>query len=255
MTAIHCTNVEWPPPPRAQRLKQFNLAWKSQSRLKLSILKTNGGWKRIIGGGGPKPFLGRGFMVCFPRPWVFHPPLFFSEKRPQNRTFADHGFGESSPPPPSSMAAIVPASSGPFAWRNCIGNGPGKDHIQSFQWAFVRRGRGPFLSSLTCQFWTHGDWIHSSGDEPKAQNWFPPRSFWSRVLDAEHSLDFYPYRRASRFVAFQTKVAHLCFCLVRVKMPLLTWKVFNDQNSTLIQPPPPFLMCVIFFEGGQWPSC
>ena len=27
------------------------------------------------------------------------------------------------------------------------------------------------------------------------------------------------YRRASRFVVFQTKVAHLCFCLVRIKMP------------------------------------
>ena len=24
--------------------------------------------------GGTKPFLGRGFMVCFPLPWVFHPP-------------------------------------------------------------------------------------------------------------------------------------------------------------------------------------
>ena len=30
--------------------------------------KTNGGGKRIIGGGGQKPFLGRGFMVCFPLP-------------------------------------------------------------------------------------------------------------------------------------------------------------------------------------------
>ena len=30
--------------------------------------KTNGGAKRIIGGGGPKPFFGRGFMVCFPLP-------------------------------------------------------------------------------------------------------------------------------------------------------------------------------------------
>ena len=27
--------------------------------------------------GGPKPFLGRGFMVCFPLPWVFFPPLVF----------------------------------------------------------------------------------------------------------------------------------------------------------------------------------
>ena len=34
--------------------------------------KTNGEWgKRIIGRG----VLGRGFMVCFPLPWVFHPPF------------------------------------------------------------------------------------------------------------------------------------------------------------------------------------
>ena len=31
-------------------------------------------------GGGPEPFLGRGFMVCFPLPWVFHPLLFFSDE-------------------------------------------------------------------------------------------------------------------------------------------------------------------------------
>ena len=30
--------------------------------------KTNKRGKRIIGGGGPKQFLGRGFMVCFPLP-------------------------------------------------------------------------------------------------------------------------------------------------------------------------------------------
>ena len=29
--------------------------------------------------GGPKPFLGEGFMVCFPLSWVFHPPLPLSE--------------------------------------------------------------------------------------------------------------------------------------------------------------------------------
>ena len=29
------------------------------------------------------------------------------------------------------------------------------------------------------------------------------------------------YMRVSRFVVFQTKVGHLCFCLVRIKMPLL----------------------------------
>ena len=39
------------------------------------------GGKRIIGGGGvSKTVFGlRGFMVCFPLPWVFHPTLFFSD--------------------------------------------------------------------------------------------------------------------------------------------------------------------------------
>ena len=53
-------------------------------------------------------------------------------------------------------------------------------------------------------------------------------SFRSRsdlVLDADHALDFcYPvafYKRVSR-LALQAKVAHLCFCLVRIKMLLLT---------------------------------
>ena len=58
------------------------------------------------------------------------------------------------------------------------------------------------------------------------------------VLDADRSLDFLEpkkpkemlvvcylaislYRRASRFVAFQTKVAHYCFCLLRINMPFL----------------------------------
>ena len=45
------------------------------------------------------------------------------------------------------------------------------------------------------------------------------------VLDADHVLDLLSYlvlQRVSRFVVFQTKVAHLCFCLVRIKMRLLT---------------------------------
>ena len=54
-------------------------------------------------------------------------------------------------------------------------------------------------------------------------------SFRSRsnlALDADNALDFSPisfYRRVSRFVAFQTKVEHLCFCLVRTKVPLLIY--------------------------------
>ena len=41
--------------------------------------KTKGGGKTYHRWGGPTPFLGRGFMVCFPLPRVFHPPLFFSD--------------------------------------------------------------------------------------------------------------------------------------------------------------------------------
>ena len=37
-----------------------------------------GGGKSYHKWGGPKPFLGRGFMVCFPLPWV-PPPCFSSE--------------------------------------------------------------------------------------------------------------------------------------------------------------------------------
>ena len=66
-------------------------------------------------------------------------------------------------------------------------------------------------------------------------------SFRSRsdlVLDADHSLDFfYPIsfcRRASRFVAFQTKVAHLCSCLVRLEMPLLILLETERTEETII---------------------
>ena len=55
-------------------------------------------------------------------------------------------------------------------------------------------------------------------------------SFRSRsdlVLDADHALEFLEpisfYKCASRFVVFQTKMAHFSFCLVRIKMSLLTW--------------------------------
>ena len=51
-------------------------------------------------------------------------------------------------------------------------------------------------------------------------------SFRSRS-GADHPLEFLAwclsvlfYRRASRFIEFQTKVAHTCFCFVRIKMPL-----------------------------------
>ena len=54
------------------------------------------------------------------------------------------------------------------------------------------------------------------------------RSRYDLVLDADHCLDFLGlaipvsfYRRVSRFVEFQTKMAHFWFCLVRIKMPLL----------------------------------
>ena len=43
--------------------------------------KTNGGGKRIIGGGGPKTVFGEGFYGMFSPPLSFPPPLFFSENR------------------------------------------------------------------------------------------------------------------------------------------------------------------------------
>ena len=48
--------------------------------------------------------------------------------------------------------------------------------------------------------------------------------FKTRVF--AHLRTFHPmsfYRRASRFVVFQTKVEHSCFCLVRKQMPLLIY--------------------------------
>ena len=56
-----------------------------------------------------------------------------------------------------------------------------------------------------------------------ANSYLVPISFWSRsgcwpCLEFVYPISF--YRRASRFVVFQTKVAHLCFCLVRIQMPL-----------------------------------
>ena len=54
-------------------------------------------------------------------------------------------------------------------------------------------------------------------------------SFRSRsdlVLGADHAFNFLSislFKRASRFRVFKTKVAPECFCLVRLKMPLLIW--------------------------------
>ena len=48
-------------------------------------------------------------------------------------------------------------------------------------------------------------------------------SFWMPTTPwISYPISF--YRRAPRFVVFQTKVAHLCFCLVRKKMSLLIWR-------------------------------
>ena len=51
---------------------------------------------------------------------------------------------------------------------------------------------------------------------------------------------FYPisfYRRASRFVVFQTKMAHLCFCLGRIKLPLLmsVFPLFSKDFLRVLQ--------------------
>ena len=52
------------------------------------------------------------------------------------------------------------------------------------------------------------------------------RSHSDLAVDADHTLGFlsYPVLQACiSFVAFQTKVAHLCFYIVRIKMPLLIY--------------------------------
>ena len=57
-----------------------------------------------------------------------------------------------------------------------------------------------------------------------ASSYLVPISFWSRsgcwpCLGFFYVISF--YRRISRFVVFQTKLARLCFCRVRIKLPLL----------------------------------
>ena len=51
----------------------------------------NGGQKPTIGGvGGAKPFLGRGFTVCFSFFCVFHPPLLLSDSVAERDKLAKH---------------------------------------------------------------------------------------------------------------------------------------------------------------------
>ena len=45
----------------------------------MTLREQRGGGESYHKWGGPKPFLGRGFMVCFPLPWVFPPPFVFSD--------------------------------------------------------------------------------------------------------------------------------------------------------------------------------
>ena len=57
-----------------------------------------------------------------------------------------------------------------------------------------------------------------------ANPYLVPISFWSRSGCWACLWFFYPnllFRRASCFIVFWTKVAPECFCLVRLKMPLL----------------------------------
>ena len=58
-----------------------------------------------------------------------------------------------------------------------------------------------------------------------ANSYLVPISFWSRSGCWPFLGIFYPisfYKRVSHFVVFQTKLAHLCFRIIRMKMPLLT---------------------------------
>ena len=70
-----------------------------------------------------------------------------------------------------------------------------------------------------------------------ADSYLVPISFWSRsgcwpclgIIILSDPISF--YRRVSRFVVFQAKMAHLCFCLVRIKMPLLTYRRHDQSRS------------------------
>ena len=44
------------------------------------------------------------------------------------------------------------------------------------------------------------------------------------------------YKRVSGFVVFQTKVAHLCFCLVRIQIPLLIMQEHSPITSQELGP-------------------
>ena len=75
------------------------------------------------------------------------------------------------------------------------------------------------------------------------------------VLDADHALDFYPisfYRRVSRFVVFQTKVAHLCFCHVRIKRRcshlLFSWPSPQTHRDAVA-----LRCCHVCGVSGRWP--
>ena len=65
-----------------------------------------------------------------------------------------------------------------------------------------------------------------------------PILFWMLTM----SWIMYPIsfcRRASRFVVFQTRGVHSCFCLVRIKIPLLTWlrgPLFPLQSHPFLLP-------------------
>ena len=67
-------------------------------------------------------------------------------------------------------------------------------------------------------------------------NWYlVPISFWMLTMPCI----FYPIsfcRRVSHLVVLQTKVAHLCFCLVRIQMPLLMWD--KPKVPTFLWVPP-----------------
>ena len=60
--------IECPFQNQFWRPQKVGFDWSVPVSSKEMTRHEQGGWKRIISGGGPKPFLGMGFMVCFPLP-------------------------------------------------------------------------------------------------------------------------------------------------------------------------------------------
>ena len=81
-------------------------------------------------------------------------------------------------------------------------------------------------------------------------------SFWMLTIPwIFHPISSF-YRRMSRFEAFQTKVAHLCFYFARIELPLLILSI-GHRNITVpnhlrdAEIPPQKLPTILWWNGGE----